>query len=170
MGFMDSLKGLADKVGDTVEKGVKTGSDGYKKMTEKARIKKEITQAEAAIPDAYVEIGKKFAAENPEAEGFKDFFTAIADCKAKIESLNTELFELEDKITCKGCGASVDKNAKFCAKCGAKVEIPVTAEEVSEAGEAEETAEAAEAKVCSGCGAKLPEGATFCEECGAKNE
>jgi len=24
MGFMDSLKGLADKVGDTVEKGVKT--------------------------------------------------------------------------------------------------------------------------------------------------
>ncbi|HPY85854.1 MAG TPA: zinc ribbon domain-containing protein [Ruminococcus sp.] len=168
MGFMDSLKGLADKVGDTVEKGVKTGSDGYKKMTEKARIKKEITQAESAIQDAYVEIGKKFAAENPEAEGFMDFFTAIADSKAKIEALNAELFDLEDKITCKGCGASVDKNAKFCAKCGTKVEIEVPAETVAEEAE---TAEApAEKKVCSNCGAELAEGAKFCEKCGTENE
>ena len=158
MGFMDSLKGLADKVGDTVEKGVKTGSDGYKKMTEKARIKKEITQAESAIQDAYVEIGKKFAAENPEAEGFMDFFKAIADSTAKIE----------DKITCKGCGASVDKNAKFCAKCGTKVEIEVPAETVAE--EAEKAEAPAEKKVCSNCGAELAEGAKFCEKCGTENE
>ncbi len=147
MGFMDSLKGIAGKVGDTVEKGVKTGSDGYKKMAEKSRLKKEIAQAEAAVQNAYVEIGKKFAAENPENEAYKEFFDAIAEKTAEIEKLNAQLFELEDKITCKNCGAALDKNSKFCAKCGEKVEIPeVPAEDVEVVNEeaAAETVEKAE--------------------------
>lgn len=174
MGFMDSLKGIAGKVGDTVEKGVKTGSDSYKKMTEKARIKKEIAQAEAAIQNAYVEIGKKFAAENPDNEAYKEFFDAISEKNADIEKFNSQLFELEDKITCKNCGASLDKDAKFCNKCGEKVEVPVVAAEVVEEGDgaeaAAETEEKAEAKVCSNCGAELEEGANFCDKCGTKNE
>ena len=172
---MDSLKGIAGKVGDTVEKGVKTGSDSYKKMTEKARLKKEIAQAESAIQNAYIEIGKKFAQENPENEAYKEFFDTIAEKNADIEKLNAQIFDLEDKITCKKCGASLDKDAKFCNKCGEKIEVPVVTAEVVEEGDASEAAEApaeekAEAKVCSNCGAELEEGSNFCDKCGTKNE
>lgn len=49
--------------------------------------------------------------------------------------------------SCPECGAPQERNAKFCAECGAKL--------VAE-------------QHCTGCGAKLKRGAKFCSECGHK--
>ncbi len=145
MGFFDKLKDAADKLGDTVEKGVKTGSENYKKMTEKSRLKKEISQLETGINDVYVEIGKKFAEANPDNEEYAEFFTSIKDKAAQIEDLKNQLVALEDKLACPVCGASIPKEAKFCDKCGAKIETPVVeAEEVAEAAEEAAVGEIAE--------------------------
>jgi predicted amidophosphoribosyltransferase len=47
---------------------------------------------------------------------------------------------------CGKCGAPLREGAKFCSKCGAKVE---------------------EALFCDRCGAKLKAGDAFCDQCGA---
>ncbi len=167
MGFMDNIKGFADKAGEVVKKGVQTGSDNLEKMKEKSRINKEIAACDSAVTTAYVEIGKKFFAENPDNPEYADFFTAINENTAKIEELKDQLAAMEDKVACKSCGASVAKDAKFCDKCGAKVEIPV-AETVETEAPSETPLESA--KVCPTCGASVSAGSAFCAECGTKVE
>jgi len=48
-------------------------------------------------------------------------------------------------MKCPKCKHENREGARFCLKCGAKLE-----------------------SICSKCGAKLPPGAIFCDECGAK--
>jgi membrane protease subunit (stomatin/prohibitin family) len=51
------------------------------------------------------------------------------------------------RATCPSCGHALEKNAKFCPECGAKIQSE---------------------SFCSQCGAKLAPGTKFCTECGAK--
>lgn len=156
MGFMDKLKEIGSKVGDTVGTGLNTATDNVKKMQEKARLNKEINQLEADINGAYISIGKKCMEEHPDDADFAEFYEVIKADNAKIEELNVQLTALEDKVVCKNCGASVAREAKFCDKCGAKVEIPAPVVE-------EET----EKVVCPTCGESVAAGSKFCEKCGA---
>jgi len=143
MGFLDKLKDVANKVGDTVEQGAKNASESVKKAQEKSKLNKEIAEAEKTITATYTEIGKKFFEENPYSEAYADFYTLINDANAKIAKLKEKLAELEDSVTCKNCGASVAKGSNFCDKCGAKIEVPVVEtvepEIVEEANKTEET-------------------------------
>jgi len=49
--------------------------------------------------------------------------------------------------SCPKCEKPLEKNAKFCPECGAKIHSD---------------------NICSGCGAKMDEDAKFCPECGQK--
>lgn len=176
MGFLDSVKDFAGKVGNTVEKGAKSVSDSSKKMAEKSRLKKEISQLEAEVNTAYVSIGKVFferLSANPEPE-CENAVETIVTKGERIEQLRKLLNNLEDKIPCPECGADVDKNQKFCDKCGARVsaekEEPVI--ELDEEPVAETVSEPASepvvGKVCSDCGAPAEPDQLFCQQCGKK--
>ncbi len=158
MGFFDSLKSAASKAAESVEKGVKSASDSAKVMQEKSRIKRELSQLTTEINQVYERAGRKFLEENPENEAYAEFIAEIKEKTEKTESLNLQLASLEDKVTCTSCGASNDKSAEFCSKCGAKIERPVVVE-AEPAGD-----------VCANCGAELAEGASFCEKCGTAVE
>lgn len=81
-----------------------------------------------------------------------------------------------DTIVCSKCGEQIPNNAKFCLKCGAKVEVetndntlkcPKCGAIVAKGKFCLECGAPLE-KVCSNCGAKLIDGAKFCLECGTK--
>lgn len=178
MGFLEQVKDLAGKVGNTVEKGAKSVSDGSKKMAEKSRLKKEISSLENEITSAYVSIGKVYfsrISENPEPECAGAVETIVTK-GARIEQLRQLLDGLEDKTTCTNCGASISKGQKFCDKCGAKVESvaePINVEPVvsssDPAGEAAAPAETSEdVKICTECGKPAAMSQIFCENCGKK--
>lgn len=176
MGFMDSVKGFAGKVGETVEKGAKKVSDGSKNLAEKSRIRKDIAQLEAEVEQTYSAIGKAYFEEHKDDanDKFAAQFGEIAGKKEKSENLRKLLASMEDKWPCPKCGADVSKGQKFCDNCGAKVEqpevpvvegyndipapspIPTPVNDIP-AGRA-----------CPNCGARLVEGQNFCEKCGTR--
>ena len=159
MGFVDKVQEIAEKVGDTVDKGIKTGSDGYKKMTEKSRLKKEVTRLTNEMNNIYIGVGKKIFAEQPESQQFKSQFDNIREKEHEIEQLTEQLNDLEDKTPCPQCGELVTKDARFCDKCGTRIVRP---EKKAEHVEAEKVT------VCKKCGAELVDAARFCDKCGAK--
>ncbi len=159
MGFVDKVQEIAEKVGDTVDKGIKTGSDGYKKMTEKSRLKKEVTRLTNEMNNIYIGVGKKIFAEQPDSQQFKTQFDNIREKEREIAHLNEMLNDLEDKTPCPQCGELVTKDARFCDKCGTRIVRP---EKKAEHVEAENLT------VCKKCGAELVDAARFCDKCGAK--
>ena len=187
MGFMDSVKGFAEKVGDKVESGVKSVSDNSKKMAERSKIKREIAMLEGEVNNAYLAIGKKFVelnSENP-GEDYAENVELIKSKSERAEKFKELLASLDDNQTCTGCGAVISKEQKFCDKCGTKVDLkevpiiegyndaPVQTEEPAEVVDVEANPDEVTVPAgsfCEKCGAPLAEGQNFCEKCGAKVE
>ncbi len=78
--------------------------------------------------------------------------------------------------TCSKCGATLPKDAKFCANCGAKQEsntgtvvCPKCGKETPKGKFCVECGSPLIAK-CPNCGGTLQQGAKFCQECGTKIE
>lgn len=124
MGFLDSVKDIAGKVGGSVERGAKSVSESSKKLAEKTKIKREISHIEALISSDYIELGKAYfdmICDDPENE----YAATVADIEENnenLQQLRAQLMALEDKISCHGCGAQVKKDQLYCDKCGAKLD------------------------------------------------
>ena len=161
MGFVESVKEIAEKVEDTIDKGIKTGSESYKKMTEKSRIKKEVARLTNEMNNIYIGIGKNVFTEQPDSQQFKSQFDNIRAKEREIANLNSLLSDLEDKIPCPQCGELVTKDARFCDKCGTRIVRPE---------KEPENVKAERVTVCKKCGAELVDAAHFCDKCGAKLE
>ncbi len=179
MGFMDSVKGLAEKVGNSFERGAKSVSESSKKIAEKSKVKKEISSLENDIKNAYIEIGKRYVELNSAAPGeeYADDITTIKEKSERLEKFRLLLASMEDKQHCAECGASLSKNQKFCDNCGAKVERPEPpiiegfndAKPEEEAASAEASAVVVD-RVCPNCGEPVADDQKFCEKCGEELE
>lgn len=121
MGFLDKVKGVADTLVDSVEKGAKNVSETSKKTADKMRIKKEITKYTAEVNKGYNAIGQKYFELHADSaeECYSEFVNNIVNAKMKLSELNAELLSLENKTTCSKCGKPVAETDKFCAACGA---------------------------------------------------
>lgn len=139
MGFVDSVKDLAGKFGESVERGAKTVSNSSKKFAEKTKMKREIARVQSDINTDYIELGKVMfekICDDPES----DYASIVSDIKnktANLEELRSILMTLEDKITCAHCGAHIRKDQIYCDKCGTKVERPEPEADVEVVEEAE---------------------------------
>jgi ribosomal protein L29 len=139
MGFLDSVKGVAGKFGESVERGAKTVSNNSKKFAEKTKVKREISEIETAINNDYITLGKALyekIANEPDSE-YVDTVNDIREKNSKLDELKAALFSLEDKMFCTNCGAQIKKDQLFCDKCGTKVVL----DEPIEAVEAEVVSE-----------------------------
>jgi len=163
MSFVDSVKEIAGKVGDTVDKGIKSGSDSYKKMTEKSRLKREANRLNNEMNNIYIGVGKKLYADNPYSDKFKVQFDNIREKEAELEKINAVIEELEDRHPCPKCGELLSKDARFCDKCGTKV-VSARSEEKPE----EAPVKLEKVTICKNCGAELVDAARFCDKCGEK--
>ena len=161
MGFKETVINIAEKVGDTVDKGINMSKDSYNKMTEKNRIKKEMTRLNTEINNIFVSVGRRLYTQNPENEQFKTVFGEVQSKEAEIAELKQQLNVIEGATVCSVCGETVQKGEAACSKCGAKVETESEKSEV-------EIVEAEAVIYCSQCGAKLDSKARFCNQCGSK--
>ncbi len=137
MGFVDSVKGFASKVGGSVERGAKTVSANSKKLVEKTKIKSEISGLESNINADYIVLGKAMfekICDDPESE-FENTVSDIKEKNKKLSELKAVLMSLEDKMFCTNCGAQISKDQSFCDKCGQKVQVEENVAEQAEVTE-----------------------------------
>ena len=130
---------ITKKAAAVTEKAVQQA----KNLTEQAKLRGQISEAERTITDCYTQIGKQYAGAHPEDfdEAYAPMMAAIAGARRQIASLQEQLRDLKSVSLCPNCGSEVSKDAAYCGACGTEMPkpAPVEAEVVTDdapAGEA----------------------------------
>ncbi len=124
MEMKETIKKIGGDIKNSAEKLAKGTIDTSKKMAEKAKIKRTISQAESTLNATYIEIGKKYEemyGNKAEAE-FAQLLSAIADARAQIAAARADLAAIDSAALCDNCGKYVQEDQKFCPHCGTKQE------------------------------------------------
>ena len=129
MAIWDDITKKAAALG---EKAVKQAKD----LSEVAKLKLQIAEAEKAADDAYARLGRLYAAAHASdcEEAFAAEMAAAANAEQTIKTLRNQLNDAKGVAVCEKCGAEVAKDAAFCSACGAEMPkpAPVEAEVVTE--------------------------------------
>ena len=130
---------IAKKAAALSDKAVKQARD----LSEVAKLKLQIAEAEKAVEDSYTQLGRLYAAAHRSdyEEGFASVMAAVTNAEQTVKTLHQQLQDAKGVTVCEKCGAEVAKDAAFCSACGAEIPkpAPVEAEVVTEAAPAEET-------------------------------
>ena len=151
---------------DQASKKVSETVKGLQKKTNDSmaikRIETQIKEAEDEIQGVFAAIGQVAYAAHAEGKPFTDaeeLFAGVTALKERVAQHHKELDKLNDVKRCPGCNAQVQRLAKFCPQCGAKLELETEAEEAP-------AEEPAEIEICPNCGAERADNVRFCEGCG----
>ena len=136
MAIWDDITKKAAALG---EKAVKQAKD----LSEVAKLKLQIAEAEKTAEDTYAQLGRLYAAAHRSdyEEGFASVMAAVTNAEQTVKTLHQQLQDAKGVTVCEKCGAEVAKDAAFCSACGAEIPkpAPVEAEVVTEEAPAEET-------------------------------
>ena len=146
-----------EKMGKTVtEAGQKTMAK-TKDLADLAKLNLTISEAEKAISNQHVQIGKLYASLHKEdfEEAFAEMFQIISDAEEKINSAKAQIQEIKGSRNCEQCGAVVPNGAAFCSSCGAAVPVIET-----------KAPESDDYVSCVHCGGAVKKGMRFCTSCG----
>ena len=130
---------IAKKAAALSDRAVKQARD----LSEVAKLKLQIAEAEKAVEDSYTQLGRLYAAAHRSdyEEGFASVMAAVTNAEQTVKTLHQQLQDAKGVTVCEKCGAEVAKDAAFCSACGAEIPkpAPVEAEVVTEEAPAEET-------------------------------
>jgi len=117
-----------DKLGKKASEAYKVTADKTGKLAKEAKLRMKISDLKSQINTIYKEIGETVYQKHTR-EGEYDITKEIEEKCTKIDVLSDEIesnlkqcLELKDKRQCPSCFAEIEKNVKFCPKCGAKQE------------------------------------------------
>ena len=117
-----------DKLGKKASEAYKVTADKTGKLAKEAKLRMKISDLKSQINSIYKEIGETVYQKHTR-EGEYDITKEIEEKCTKIDVLSDEIesnlkqcLELKDKRQCPSCFAEIEKDVKFCPKCGAKQE------------------------------------------------
>ncbi len=115
-----------DKLGKKATEAYKMTADKTGKIAKEAKLKLKIGELKSQINDIYKEIGKKVYEKHIREEeidiqkDLEEQCTKIDVLSDEIDSMLQECLTLRDKKQCPNCNYQIDKEDKFCPKCGQK--------------------------------------------------
>lgn len=115
-----------DKLGKKASEAYRVTADKTGKIAKETKLKIKIGDLKSKINDIYEEIGKIVYEKHVKKEEIdieKDLIeqcTNIDVMSDEIEALLKECLELKDKKQCTKCFTEIEKDAKFCPRCGMK--------------------------------------------------
>ena len=92
------------------------------KIAREAKLKVKMAENKNKIKELYENLGKRVYESHIREENIdvKEDCTKIDELSKEIENARIELLTLNNKKMCVKCFAEIDKDAKFCPKCGEK--------------------------------------------------
>ena len=119
-----------DELGKVISDKSKEAANRVKDITGVLQLKSKLSAEKDKINKAYITLGKAYydRHEGGLEEEFADEFHIIQAGLVKIASLEDEIAELEGTRVCAECGAKVEKNAAFCSRCGAPMDLMAAAD------------------------------------------
>lgn len=113
-----------DKLTKKASETYKGAAEKTSKLAKEAKLKLKINENKSKIKDLYEEIGKKVYQKHTASEDLcikKDLEEECAKIdilSAEVEKYHKEILELSNLKNCIKCKEPMDKDAKFCPKCG----------------------------------------------------
>ena len=148
---VDNIKGVNEMAFfDEFSKRINGIYQSAQKTTEAAKIQHQISQKQAEFDSLYHQIGQLYYScrqrgIQPEEsiDTLCDRVTALAQ---EIDKLRVKIDEINGVCRCPVCGNTVESDAQFCSKCGAKLEVKKPEKPAEPEQPAEEEAPAEEEK------------------------
>lgn len=115
-----------DKLGKKATEAYKMTADKTGKIAKEAKLKLKIGELKSQINEIYKEIGEKVYEKHIREEeidiqkDLEEQCTKIDVLSDEIDSMLQECLTLRDKKQCPNCNYQIDKEDKFCPKCGQK--------------------------------------------------
>ena len=117
-----------DKLGKKASEAYKVTADKTGKLAKEAKLRMKIADLKSQINEIYKEIGE-IVYQKHTRDGEYDIEKEIEEKCTKIDVLSDEIesnlkqcLELKDKRQCPNCFEEIEKDVKFCPKCGTKQE------------------------------------------------
>ena len=122
-----------DKLSKKASEAYKITADKTGKIAKETKLKLKISELKSEINTIYTEIGKKAYEKHTIKNGgekctenvceqIKEKCLKIDVLSDEIDNLLKQCLELNDKKQCENCYAEIEKDVKFCPKCGTKQE------------------------------------------------
>ena len=115
-----------DKIGKKATEAYKMTTDKTGKIAKETKMKLKIGELKTQINEIYEEIGKKVYEKHVREEEIcikkelEEECTKIDVLSDEIDALLKKCLELKNKKQCESCHAQIEKEDRFCPKCGAK--------------------------------------------------
>ncbi len=119
---MDFWNDLSKTIYNAADYAVK----GTEKLTGIAKIKYKINTVKVKLDLYYKSVGElKYAEHSGETvtdDMYAGLFSQIEKLNCELSSLEKQLADLRDYVTCCQCGYHVQRGLAFCPKCGEKLQ------------------------------------------------
>lgn len=128
---MEFLDKLTKKASETY----KGAAEKTSKFAKETKLKMKISDNKSKIDDIYEEIGRKVYQKHVLGENLnikeelQEECAKIDELGEEIEGYHKEIVELSNGKICENCKEEMDKNAKYCPKCGTEQPEEVKPEE-----------------------------------------
>lgn len=115
-----------DKLGEKATQAYKVTAEQTGKLAKETKLKFKIGELRSQVNDIYKEIGKKVYEKHIREQEIdiqkeiEEQCTKIDVLSDEIESMLEECLILRDKKQCSNCNTQIEKEDKFCPKCGKK--------------------------------------------------
>lgn len=125
-----------NKLGDMASKTYKHTADKTNKIAKETKTKMKMNEYKSEIESIYEDIGKIVYQKHVREEDInikedlQEYCDRIDGLAKKVEECRMEILTIKDKKQCPSCNTEIEKEAKFCPKCGK--EQPVEVVEVKE--------------------------------------
>lgn len=135
-----------DELGKVIGDKSKEAANKVKDITSVLQLKSKLSSEKEKVNKAYLSLGKAYYDRHEISieEEYADEFKIIEAGLIKIAALEEEIAELEGTRVCAECGAKVEKDAMYCGRCGAPMQVHTAAADEEEEEEAAETEPEAE--------------------------
>lgn len=133
---------------DELNKRINGMTQSVQKTADIARMQRQVTLKQDEFGALFGEIGKLYYDCRQRGVQPTEALNALCDrvdaLAAEISGMKLKLDDLREIRRCPGCGSVQNNTNRFCANCGAQLEVAASAEEAPAAPEKPSSAEAAE--------------------------